>query len=395
MSLGEELRRVRGENGLGLREVALKAGVTHGYLSQLERGEIAQPAPPVLHKLATGYGRPFVLLMEWAGYLEPSGLSANQQRALSYMGEVTDEEVSAIDAVLKAIRGPRAGYTLFRQLDGPLNEQEMAGIRTHAIALLAAADVRGTVPTPLDELMRISKLVSAGEITLNLDERRRLRDVFGSLADGVLRKLWGVIHFPSREVWVNPDLPEQKVRFVRSHEVGHYLLPWHRDLFAYLDDSARLKPEYRDKYEREANQAAIELLAQGDRLNREADDYSISLSVISRLAQRYAISMQATARRVVEESRKEHALLVSYRGMQTGKFMQPHLYVSRGFERRFGRNTLVSDGARLVSAKSVENCEDLSVTDLAGKPASLEFDLTDTPRARFMLVTPKRRRIFG
>ncbi len=390
MGLGEELRKVRAENGLGLREVAAKAGVTHGYLSQLERGEIAQPAPPILHKLATGYGRPFVLLMEWAGYLEPTGLTANQQRALSYLGDVTDEEVSAIDAVLKAIRGPRAGYTLFRQLDGPLTEQEMRDIRRHAIALLEAADVRGTVPTPIDELMRTSKLVSAGEITLNLDERRRLRDVFGSLADGVLRKLWGIIHFPSREVWVNPDLPEQKVRFVRSHEVGHHLLPWHRDLFAYLDDSARLKAEYRDKYEREANQAAIELLAQGERLNREADDYSISLAVISGLAERYALSLQATARRVVEESRKEHALLISYRGPQTGKLMPPHLYASRGFESRFGRATLLSEDVRLI-----QDPHDLPVTDVAGKVASLEFDLADTPRARFLLVTPKRRRFLG
>jgi transcriptional regulator with XRE-family HTH domain len=396
MALGEELRKVRAEDRLGLREVATKAGVTHGYLSQLERGEIAQPAPQVLHKLAIGYERPFVLLMEWAGYLEPSGLTANQHRALNYMGDdVTDEELNAIDAVLKAIRGSRAGYSIFRQLDAPLTELEVVGIRKHAIALLEAAGVHGTVPTPIDEVMRISKLVSAGEITLNLDERRRLRDVFGSLADSVLRKLWGVIHFPSREVWVNPDLPEQKVRFVRSHEVGHYMLPWHRDLFAYLDDSARLKPEHRDKYEREANQAAIELLAQGEHLNREADDYSISLSVISNLAKRYALSMQATARRVVEESRKEHALLVSYRGSQTGKLMPPHVYVSGGFERRFGRATLGSDTVRLVSARSIQDPDDLPVVDLAGKAASFEFDLADTPRARFLLVTPKRRGFFS
>jgi len=393
MPLGEELRKVREEDGLGLREVATRAGVTHGYLSQLERGEITNPAPPVLHKLATGYRRPFVLLMEWAGYLEPSGLSSNQQRALSYMGDdVTDEELAAINAVLTAIRGRRAGYTAFPQLDGPLTQEEVVAIRKHAVALLVAADAQGVVPTPIDELMRVSKLVSAGEITLSLDERRRLRDVFGSLADTVVRRLWGVIHFPSREVWVNPELPEHKFRFVRSHEVGHHLLPWHRDFFAYLDDSARLRPEHRDKYEREANQAAIELLAQGPRLSTEADDYAMTFAVISHLAERYALSLQATARRVVEESRKEHALLVSYKG-PSGKLMPPHVYASDGFDHRFGRGTLVAQGEQLVSLKS--ELDDLPISDLSGRTTALEFEAVDTQRARFLLVTPKRRRIFS
>jgi hypothetical protein len=37
--------------------------------------------------------------------------------------------------------------------------------------------------------------------------------------------------------------------------------PEHRELFAYLDDEQRLRPDVRDLYERQANQAAIELLA--------------------------------------------------------------------------------------------------------------------------------------
>ena len=44
-TLGERLRELRESQGRTLREVAAKAGVNHGYLSQLERGEVSQPAP--------------------------------------------------------------------------------------------------------------------------------------------------------------------------------------------------------------------------------------------------------------------------------------------------------------------------------------------------------------
>lgn len=109
-SLGDRLRTLRASEGWSLREVAAKAGVNHGYLSQLERGEVSQPAPSMLHRLAEGYGESFVTLMRWAGYVdaEGPGVSANQARALSYLGDdVSDEELSAIKAVLEAIRAKR------------------------------------------------------------------------------------------------------------------------------------------------------------------------------------------------------------------------------------------------------------------------------------------------
>ena len=84
-SLGDRLREHREQRGWSLREVAGRAGVNHGDLSQLERNEVAEPAPSMLHKLATGYNEPFLVLMQWAGYVE-EGLSANQARALSYSG---------------------------------------------------------------------------------------------------------------------------------------------------------------------------------------------------------------------------------------------------------------------------------------------------------------------
>jgi transcriptional regulator with XRE-family HTH domain len=385
--LGRRLRELRTEKGLGLREVATKAEVNHGYLSQLERGEVAEPAPAILQKLSKGYGVPFPILMDWAGYLE-AGLSPNHERALSYLGDqVSDQELELVRAFLEALRSNRATFPLAR-LDGELPAAEIERIRTYMHALLKRADALDLVPTPIDQVMQVAKLVSAGEVTLSPEEKRKLRRRFGDLVDRVWNQLQGVIHFGAREVWVNPEMYPLRKRFVYGHEIGHYVLPEHRELFAYLDDETRLRPDVHDLYERQANQAAIELLAQGDRLRKEADDSPLSMDVIDALATRYAISMQATARRIVEETKQECALAISFRG-RSGRLMPHHLYCSSSFEQRF--RWKMTGAANAMIAQSVTTAvrspllEPLLVADVKGRGATLEVDPIKTPRAVLVL----------
>jgi transcriptional regulator with XRE-family HTH domain len=399
--LGKRLRRFRGERGLGLREVAESAGVNHGYLSQLERGEVTQPAPAILQKLANGYGIPFVVLMEWAGYIE-SGLSANQQRALSYLGsDVSDEELRLVRAFLDAIRKERAGFSVLARLDSELPDAEIERIRRYVLALLREADAADVVPTPIDQVMQVARLVSTNEVILNPEERRTLRRRFGDLVDRVLSRLQGVIHFGAREIWINPDMYPLRQRFVLGHEVGHYVLPEHREVFAYLDDERRLRADIYDLFERQANQASIELLAQGDRLRREADDSQLTMAAVDLLAKRYAISMQATARRLVEATKQECALAVSYRNDTAGPLTPPHLYCSASFEQRFQWKATGS-ATRLISrtvaaARRNEVLEPTIVTDIHGRAATFEIDPVTTPRAILVLFRPQaeRRRLIG
>lgn len=387
--LGGRLRELRKEKGLGLREVATKAEVNHGYLSQLERGEVAQPAPAILHKLSKGYGVPFPVLMDWAGYIE-AGLSPNHERALSYLGdEVSDQELELVRAFLEAIRsGSRATFSLAR-LDGELPPDEIERIREYVLALLKRADAIDHIPTPIDDVMGVAKLVAAGEVTLEPDEKRKLRHRFGDLVDYVWNRLQGVIHFRAREIWVNPELYPLRKRFVYGHEIGHYVLPEHRELFAYLDDEKRLRADVHDLYERQANQAAIELLAQGDRLRAEADDSPLTMDVVDDLATRYAISLQATARRIVEETKQDCALAISFRARGSGRLMPHHLYCSQSFEQRFrwkqtgAANAVVAQcvlaGARAPVA------EPLVLNDLHGRATTIAIDAVTTPRAVLVL----------
>ena len=375
--LGPRLRELRGERSL--REVAKQAGVNHGYLSQLERGEVTAPAPAILQRLAKGYGVPFPVLMNWAGYME-SGLSANQERALSYLGsDVSDDELELVRAFLDAIRKQRA---TFHSLDGDLGDEEIARIRSYVVSLLRRADAIDQIPTPIDQVMEVARLVSAGEVTLEPDERRRLRNRFGDLVDQVWSRLQGVIHFGSREIWVNAEMYPLRKRFVLGHEIGHDVLPEHRELFAYLDDETRLRADVRDLYERQANQAAIELLAQGDQLRREADDSPLTMGLIDGLASRYEISLQAAARRIVEETRQACALAVSFRGSATGMLMPPHLYCSKSFEERFRWKTTGSGAALILQTLPKPGpFEPILMTDIRGRGAALAVDTVRTPRA--------------
>ena len=53
---GEKVRRLRLEKGLGLRELAAKAKLSHPYLSQVERGTQPPPADDKVKRLARALG---------------------------------------------------------------------------------------------------------------------------------------------------------------------------------------------------------------------------------------------------------------------------------------------------------------------------------------------------
>jgi transcriptional regulator with XRE-family HTH domain len=391
--LGDRLREYRETRGWSLREVAAKAGVNHGYLSQLERGDVAEPAPSMLHKVAAGYDVPFSVLMQWAGYIEENenGLTPNQAIALKYLGDdVSDEELDAVRAVMDVLRSRRSTFGAESEsLDGHLSPEDRKEIRANVLMLLRRADAVGLFPTPLDQVMSVSKLVAAGEITLDDAEKRQLRKKFGSLVDRVLNQLKGVIHRRAREVWIQPDLPTLRRRFVTAHEIGHDVLPWQREL-AYLDDDKRLRDDVRIGFEREANQAAIELLAQGDALRREADDSSLTMSMISSLSSKYQISLQATARRITEETRKDAAMAIRFRG-QTGGIGPYHVYCSPTFQARFGWaiSPLPHEAKQAArNAAAVGEPATFFAADRSATFVEMATETFETPYAFIALFTP-------
>jgi transcriptional regulator with XRE-family HTH domain len=287
--LGPRLRAHREKLGYSGREVARRAGVNSGYLSQLERGSVRHPAPTILDRLADAYELPYLTVLEWAGYTDPTlldvTLSTNQLAALSAIGDPTDEELRALRGVMAAIRAK--GQATFGGADPPRDRQwpkttyetktyELAafraplrsartvtGVAADAIASIAAqlraeADARDRMRCPTAELLRAARLSRRDELQLEDDELAALRSTFGPAADRSYWTLLGVMDFRSREVWIRSELPSNLERLVLAHEIGHGVLRAHAKVYA--DDMTTLTPSAVELFEGEANRFALELI---------------------------------------------------------------------------------------------------------------------------------------
>jgi transcriptional regulator with XRE-family HTH domain len=66
------LKNLRALAGEALRPVAARAGISHSYLEQLEKGEVSKPSREVLERLAEALGAPPRVLLASAGHtVEP------------------------------------------------------------------------------------------------------------------------------------------------------------------------------------------------------------------------------------------------------------------------------------------------------------------------------------
>lgn len=97
--LGDELRRLRTDQGLSLRALAAKTGISNPYLSQIERGE-KTPSPRILRALATPLGVTEAHLLILAGVLTPTPVST--PTAIAEDARLTQAQRDALLAVYNA-----------------------------------------------------------------------------------------------------------------------------------------------------------------------------------------------------------------------------------------------------------------------------------------------------
>ena len=339
---------MRDKQQRSLRDVERASGLKSGYLSQLERGEVQHPSPTVLKKIADGYTIPMAVVLQWSGYVSDAPeLTPNQAVALSTIGDPSDHELKALKAIIDLLRANgSAAMAAASALDLELDDVTREEIRGYALALLREADALGERPTPVDHLCEAAELVRVGDITLDPRDRKRLVEQLGGWVDQAWHRLLGSMDFRADAIWIKPGLHPKRERFVLSHEVGHAILPAHRAIFARPDDKTRIKPWVNDFVEREANQAAAELLFQGDQLRDEADSSPITLDATIGLSDRFGASIIATVRRIAEDSRRDVAVAEAHK---SDHGLGPtHLYASPGFAARYGwqRDTFPRDTIR-------------------------------------------------
>ena len=103
---GEFLKAQRESNGLSLRAVEDKTGISNAYLSQMESGKIKQPSPTLLHKLANFYEVSYEVLMQMAGYPIPETQMHLERSPEVYgrLGILTPSEEEAVLDYLAFLR---------------------------------------------------------------------------------------------------------------------------------------------------------------------------------------------------------------------------------------------------------------------------------------------------
>lgn len=101
MNFGEELRKIRKENGLSIRKTGELTGISHAYLSQIENGKRPKPKPDIIKKLSKALNVNYVDLMEKAGYFEDLPQVEKERLSVNidyqfHLGEMLDDALNVI-----------------------------------------------------------------------------------------------------------------------------------------------------------------------------------------------------------------------------------------------------------------------------------------------------------
>lgn len=120
----------------------------------------------------------------------------------------------------------------------------------------------------------------------------------------------GLLSFPDKLIAFEKNIGrDKKKRFTIAHEIAHYVLPKHQHNL-YICDKQDIGGHARLICEKEANSFAADLLFMGDRFKLEANSVNIGAVTMKNLADKYCMSYESTARRLVELSFKPSMFIV-------------------------------------------------------------------------------------
>lgn len=270
--------------------------------------------------------------------------------------------------------------------------------------LLEKADAAGHWPTRVDDLVTASKLeVSTEESPFSLAVLKRapryLQKAVQLIGSG---RVHAILDRRERTIHIDPEIDTSgRKKFLRLHEVGHDILPWQSAL-AYADNESTLSPSTKTIFEREANQAAAELLFQGRRFGRIAAEYETGMGAVGALKKKSGASLRATLRRYAED----HA------GTACGIYLAPspcrteplayrryEVSQSTAWTRRFGRSwPRVLDTAGFpfigtIADPAIGQDDGLTWPDLDSEPVPLRAEATWTRFGVALLLWVPRREI--
>ncbi len=198
--------------------------------------------------------------------------------------------------------------------DVTLTPNQWARVRKEAERALREAGALGILPTPMEDIMAVARIVEIKEDVLNPSFVERLRKHAADLGHTVKRavsKVLGLFHASEGLVFLNQSLMAVKKRFVGFHECAHGFLRWQRPMYAVVEDCEKsLDAETADLFDREANVFASEVLFQLDTFHNAAEARPFEIWTPVKLAKEYGASNYAAIRQYVCKSPKACAVIV-------------------------------------------------------------------------------------
>lgn len=276
--------------------------------------------------------------------------------------------------------------------------EDLPAIRRHADALLREAGAYGKFPTPTADLVAAAGLNV--EHTLFTDEGI-LKRMDAAPAGRVKRardELLGVVDIRGRTIYVRPEIPLGNLPPLVLHEAAHAYLRWQRDIYLFAQEGgAELRHDVRDRFEREANQFAWELLFQLDRFRHDAENGEFSLRTPVQLSRRYGTTCYAAIRWFVKTNRRACALLVLSRSQAAGgsSWSLRKVVQSTSFTRRFGEVPWADLFEDLGCREPLANLDfgprhQFRLPGLDRRPISCELQSFTSDNHHFMLAYPER-----
>jgi|SRR5271157_1939455 len=160
--------------------------------------------------------------------------------------------------------------------------------------LLVESGASKRLPTDADTLLEFLGLKQ-----LSFDFMNEEAEFLEGGSNTATANVRAVLSVNERLVAVQPGLGQKRIKFSVLHEIGHFIMPEHRDRL-FLDTDETLSWRTKIRLEREANQAAADLLFQGYRFTDESLDREVSIQTILELAPRFGASYEAALRRFAE-----------------------------------------------------------------------------------------------
>ncbi|MBE3592202.1 MAG: ImmA/IrrE family metallo-endopeptidase [Thermoanaerobacter sp.] len=124
-----------------------------------------------------------------------------------------------------------------------------------------------------------------------------------------------ILHKGAKKIVLNENINyETRKNFTIAHEIGHYILPWHKQTM-YICDSIDIQSFQSKKSEEvEANRFAAELLIPTEYLLDDIKNKEINIALIKQLAEKYKVSLTSIGIRIVENTYNPIALVLSENG---------------------------------------------------------------------------------